>query len=84
VSQDHWQEELEILDAEFERTIISHSQMADVWHKLAFNCNNRHGAAAYVWKKHVMYTDLAKNCVEWFDKAKARSSDRMMGFYWLG
>jgi hypothetical protein len=69
-SQDHRREEVEILIAEFERTIVSHSQMADVWRKLAINCGMRCGAAAYAWKKHVMYTDLAKHCVEWFDKAK--------------
>jgi hypothetical protein len=69
-SRDRWQEEVEILDAEFECTIISHLRMADVWHKLAVDCGNRCGAAAYAWKKYVMYTDLAENCVKWFSKAK--------------
>jgi hypothetical protein len=44
--------------------------MADVWNKLAVDWGNRRGAAAYAWKKYVMYTDLTENCVKWFDKAK--------------
>jgi len=54
--------EVEILDAEFERTITSHTQMADVGHKLALDFGDRIGAAAYAWMKHMMYNDLAENC----------------------
>ena len=70
-SRDRQREEAEILEAEFQRTVISHSRMADVWCKLATNCGPRLGAAAYAWKKHAMYTELAKNCTEWYEKAKS-------------
>ena len=69
-SQDRRREEAEILKAEFQCTVISHLWMADVWCKIATDCGPRLGAEAYAWKKHAMYTELAKNCTEWYEKAK--------------
>lgn len=59
--RDRFQEEVEILEAEFERTIKSHGRMAEVWTELAGHCSNL-GAAAYAHKKVAMYSQLQNDC----------------------
>jgi hypothetical protein len=69
--------------AEFERTILSHSQMADVWCKLALKCGNSHGAGAYGWKKRVMYSNLSKSCAAWFERGKKRKEGLGLYIYFV-
>lgn len=59
--RDRFQEEVEILEAEFERTTISHGRMAEVWTELA-GCCSKPGAAAYAYKKVSMYNKLQNDC----------------------
>ena len=61
--RDRVREEVEILEAEFERTVLSHTRMADVWTQLAGAASGP-GAAAYAHKKTCMYRGLAKECSE--------------------
>ena len=59
--RDRFREEVEILEAEFERTIISHRRMAEVWTELAGRCS-KPAAAAYAHKKVSMYDKLQNDC----------------------
>lgn len=62
--RDRFREEMEILEAEFERTIISFRRMASSWLKLAdqqLDCQHP-GAAAYAHRKVAMYNALAHDC----------------------
>ena len=58
---DHFHEEVQILEAEFERTIILHQHMAEVWFQLAGEAS-RPGSSAYAHKKAEMYRGLADKC----------------------
>jgi hypothetical protein len=61
--RDRFQEEVQILEAEFERTITSHGRMAEVWSELASRCSeSKPGAAAYAHKKVGMYHQLQCDC----------------------
>jgi len=63
-NRDRHREEVEILEADFERTALSHSRMAEVWDQLAESCIDKPGASgsAYARKKVGMYTGLAIEC----------------------
>jgi hypothetical protein len=61
-NRDRHREEVEILEADFERTALSHSRMAEVWDQLAESCIEKLGASAYAKKKVGMYTGLAIEC----------------------
>lgn len=69
-NQDCYQEETEILEADFERTMLSHSHMAEVWTEMAERCTQQPGAAAYARKKAMMYTNLANNASKAYADAK--------------
>jgi hypothetical protein len=69
-NQDRYQEETEILEADFERTVLSHSRMAKVWTEMAKRCTQQPGAAAYARKKAVMYTNLANDASKAYADAK--------------
>ena len=58
---DRFREEVEILEAEFERTITSFSRMSDVWSQLT-NSVTGPGSAAYAHRKAVMYHGLEEEC----------------------
>lgn len=69
--RDRFREEVQILEAEFERTIVSHARMADVWAQLAGTASGP-GATAYAHKKAYMYRCLSTECSEAYDIAKKK------------
>ena len=69
-NRDRYQEETEILEADFEHTVLSHSRMAEVWTEMAEQCTQQPGAAAYARKKAVMYTNLANDASKAYADAK--------------
>lgn len=70
--RDRFREEVEILEAEFERTVLSHTRMADVWTQLA-DASSGPGAEAYAHKKACMYRGLANECSEAYDIARKKA-----------
>ena len=60
---DRFREEVQTLEAEFDRTIISHQRMAEVWCQLAGEGSGP-GSAAYAHKKAEMYHGLANQCAQ--------------------
>jgi hypothetical protein len=64
-----WIEEEEILESEFERTERSHRCMMNAWSILAKHHSDRPGAAAYAFKKKIMYERFAEDCRSWYEKA---------------
>lgn len=70
-NRDRYREEVEILEADFERTIFSHFRMAEVWTAMAENCIKEPGAAAYARKKAVMYQNLSNEASKMYTDAKA-------------
>jgi len=63
--RNRFREEVDILEAEFERTTLSHMRMTKVWTQLADRYTPTHpGSAAYAHKKAHMYLELAKECSE--------------------
>jgi hypothetical protein len=52
--RDHFCEEVEILKAEFEQTMVSFNRMSDVWTELASRATGP-GSVAYAQRKAVMY-----------------------------
>jgi len=69
-NRDRHREEIEILEADFERTALSHSRMAEVWRQLAERCVDKPGASAYARRKVIMYSGLATECSKKFVDAK--------------
>ena len=61
--RDRFHEEVQILEAEFDRTIISYQCMAEVWCQLVGEAS-RPGSAAYAHKKAEMYHGLANQCAQ--------------------
>ena len=59
--RNRFREEVDILEAEFERTTLSHRRMAEVWTQLA-DTPTHPGSAAYAHKKVAMYSQLQNNC----------------------
>ena len=70
-SRDRHHEEMETVEADFERTIISHTRMAVVWTKMANRCTEDPGGAAYARKKVVMYTNFSNEAQKMYSKARA-------------
>jgi hypothetical protein len=79
-NRDRWREETEILEAEFERTFMSHSRMSAVWHELATRCADQHGAVAYAIRKAHMYESLAAECSKIHKLAKETAEKADHGF----
>jgi hypothetical protein len=69
-NRDRYREETEILEADFERTVLSHSRMAEVWTTMADRCTDNPGAAAYARKKVVMYRNLSNEAAKLYADAK--------------
>ena len=63
-------EETKILEADFERTVLSHSRMAEVWITMADHCTDNPGAAVYARKKVVMYRNLSSEASKLYTDAK--------------
>lgn len=76
--RDRFREEVDILEAEFERTIISHSRMAEVWSELATKCSLP-GATAYAYKKAEMYQGLSKECSLTYDAVRKKPAQVRVG-----
>jgi hypothetical protein len=58
-----WEEELEILQAEFRRTIRSFERMGEVWTQLAKLSGFPIGYASYAFKQSQIYHEMADNCI---------------------
>lgn len=54
-----WQEDVELIEAEFRRTIRSFENLASIWDKLAGK-DKREGYRAYGYRQSSMYTRMAK------------------------
>jgi hypothetical protein len=67
--RDRFREEVQILQAEFERTVVSHKRMAEVWTQLADTVSCP-GAVAYAHKKAEMYDGLAQECSKAYEVAR--------------
>jgi hypothetical protein len=61
--RDRFREEVQILEAEFERAIISFRRMSDVWTQLTSKVATP-GSAAYAHRKAIMYRGLEEDCVQ--------------------
>ena len=59
-ARDRTQEEVEILQEEFKRTIRSFQRMSNVWLELG-SCEEN-GRAAYAQQQSRMYSELAEDC----------------------
>ena len=70
-NRDRHHEEMETVEADLERTIISHTRMAEVWTKMANRCTEDPGGAAYARKKVVMYTNFSNEAQKMYSKARA-------------
>lgn len=68
-ARDRAQEEKEILEAEFGRTIRSFTKMSDVWSKLATKNASKHSNTAYAQKQAALYHALAEDCRKMYNKA---------------
>ena len=74
--QDQFCEEVEILEADFKRTIISFGRMSEVWSQLATNMTGP-GSAAYAHWKAAMYKHLEEDCRQAYSNACAMASCRL-------
>lgn len=66
--RDRFQEEVEILESEFERIIKLHDCMASASTEMVSNASSK-GAAAYAHKKVSMYQQLQTECKEAYNEA---------------
>jgi hypothetical protein len=57
-----WEEEVEILEEEFRRTIRSFERMAEVWRLLAKAPDMATGYSAYAFKHTQMFSEMAEDC----------------------
>lgn len=69
--RDRLREEIDILNAEFDRTEKSHTRMAEVWTQLA-NSSSCPGASAYAQRTAHMYSKLARDCLHVYGSTKDR------------
>ena len=72
-NRDCYWEETEILEANFEQTVLSHSHMAEVWTTMADHCTDNPGVAAYARKKVVMYQNLSSEATKLYVDAKTNT-----------
>ncbi|TDL14299.1 hypothetical protein BD410DRAFT_734297, partial [Rickenella mellea] len=63
--KDRWQEEVEILEAEFGRCVRSFRRMAAVWGDLA-RPQTKKGYAAYAWRQASMFGRMEKEAIQKF------------------
>jgi len=63
-----WQEEVEILEEEFRRTIRSFERMGEIWTALGER-STKQGYAAFAFQKAAMYLDMATDGREKFSIA---------------
>jgi hypothetical protein len=70
-ARDCAQEEKEILEAEFEHTILSFTKMGEVWTTLAIKNARNHSNTVYAHRQAALYQALADNCRKTYDKAVA-------------
>ena len=70
-NRDRHHEEMETVEVDFERTIILHTRMAEVWTKMANRCTEDPRGAAYARKKVVMYTNFSNEAQKMYSKARA-------------
>ena len=59
--RDRFCEEVEILEAEFQRTVISFGRMSEVWLQMATDATGP-SSAAYAHRKAAMYQGLEEEC----------------------
>ena len=64
-----WEEEVEILEEEFCRTIRSFDRMAEMWTQLANTPITAMGYAPYTFRHAQMYHDMAEDCRRKFKAA---------------
>ena len=64
---------METVEADFERTIISHTRLAEVWTKMANRCTEDPGGTAYARKKVVMYTNFSNEAQKMYSNARANA-----------
>jgi hypothetical protein len=70
-NQDHHSEETEILEVDFECTIILHTCMAEVWTKMANHCTEDPRGVAYARKKVVMYANIPNQVQKMYTNTRA-------------
>jgi hypothetical protein len=65
---ERWEEEVEIVEEEFRRTVRSFEKMASVWNELGVR-SMQEGHAAYAFLKAHIFEGLAHDCREKFEAA---------------
>lgn len=60
--RDRAREEVEILQEEFKRTILSFQKMSSIWEQLAKSYDD--GRAAYSYQQSATFKRLAANCID--------------------
>ena len=76
--RERFREEVEILEAEFERTITSFNRMSDIWTQLASGVTGP-GSAAYAQRKAVMYQGLVEECEQAYSVVQKRAGRTLLG-----
>ena len=67
-----------MLEAEFDRTIVSFRQMSDVWTQLASKVDAP-GSAAYAHRKAIMYQGLEEDCVQAYTAVRKTTGHGISG-----
>jgi hypothetical protein len=79
--KDHWREEVQMLEAEFQHTVVSYKVMNDVWTQLGNRCDASEvgeGQCAYAYQQAAMYNTMATHCQACFEEAKGRKHKSSM------
>lgn len=71
--RDRFREEVEILEAEFQRTVISFGRMSEVWSQMATDATGP-GSAAYAHRKAAMYKGLEEECKQAYTNTRRIAS----------
>jgi hypothetical protein len=72
---EHWEDELEITEEEFRRTIRAYATMSEMWTSLADHPGPVKGFAAYAFKQADMYREMSDDCRKKFGAAKGTWPD---------
>ncbi|TDL13796.1 hypothetical protein BD410DRAFT_846611 [Rickenella mellea] len=73
--RDRWQEEVDILEEEFRRTIRSFQKMSATWDKLADQNSEKGGYVAYARRQAAMFKKMEVDCSNRFTKAAGPASE---------
>lgn len=79
--RDRFCEEVEILEAKFERTMVSFNRMSDIWTELASRATGP-SSAVYAQRKAIMYRGLAEECKQVYLMAHKKAGCLLAVVHW--